>query len=283
MNATIRYVNEDVKSTVVILKDGRAMELRRGETTDWSAPGPGTSRMYWPSMAAWASQLGEWPTVTAWKKSPLGVAFSASLGLPLEGSPVTIRPYLANFLGKAALVSSREEIWAALNSYLATRWGLSVYRAAAKEYCLDDFLVTLTGLHPDGLYTARQILNAVLARQVLTPQVLTPQVLTPQVAVQPEPAADIELEVADLEETPAVQPEPAADIELEVADLEETPAVKPVDQESPAVPSIAAPAEQWMVWLQQRDVQIGLLTAENLRLRTLIDTTGMALLNSLRA
>jgi len=277
MSATIRYENDDVKSTVVILKDGRAMEVRRGEITDWSAPGPGSARLFWPSMDAWAAQLGEWPSVIAWKKSPAGVAFSVSLELPLEGSQVAIRPYLAQFLGKAELVSSREEIRAALDSYLATRWGLGVYRKArdvkpaAKEYRLDDFLVTLTGLHPDGLYTARQILNAVLARQVLTSQVLTPQVLTSQVAVQPEPAADIELEVADLEETPAVKP-----------------VVTPVDQESPAPqPAAAAPppiaAEQWMIWLQQRDVQIGFLTAEILRLRTLIDSTGMALLNSLRA
>jgi hypothetical protein len=27
--------------------------------------------------------------------------------------------------------------------------------------------VTLSGLHPEGLYTARQILNAVLARQII--------------------------------------------------------------------------------------------------------------------
>jgi len=280
MSATIRYENGDVKSTVVILKDGRAMEVRRGEITDWSAPGPGSARLFWPSMDAWAAQLGEWPSVIAWKKSPAGAAFSVSLELPLEGSQVAIRPYLARFLGKAELVSSREEIRAALDSYLATRWGLGVYRKArdvrapVKEYRLDDFLVTLTGLHPDGLYTARQILNAVLARQVLTPQVLTPQVLTSQVLTSQVLTPQV------LTSQAAVQPEPVADIELEVADLEETPVAPAV---APAVPSIAAAAEQWLVWLQQRDVQIGLLTAEILRLRTLIDSTGMALLNSLRA
>ena len=268
MNATIRYVNEDVKSTVVILKDGRAMELRRGEITDWSAPGPGTSRMYWPSMAAWASQLGAWPTVTAWKKSPLGVAFSASQALPLEGSPVTIRPYLARFLGKAALVSSREEIRAALESYLATRWGLGVYRkardvrAAAKEYCLDDFLVTLTGLHPDGLYTARQILNGVLTRQVLTSQVLTSQVLGPQAQLE----EGIDLEIAELgEESPAVH-----------AAVPDTPAVQPAA-------AIGYSAEQWMALLQQRDMYISFLTTEVIRLRAVIDSTGMALLNSIKS
>jgi len=267
MNATIRYVNEDVKSTVAILKDGRAMELRRGEITDWSAPGPGTARMYWPSMAAWASQLGAWPTVTAWKKSPLGVAFSASQALPLEGSPVTIRPYLARFLGKAALVSSREEIWAALNSYLATRWGLSVYRkardvrAAAKEYCLDDFLVTLTGLHPDGLYTARQILNGVLTSQVLTSQV-------PGAQAQLEEGID--LEIAELgEESPAVH----AAVPLAVPDA---PAVQPA-----AV--VGYSAEQWMGLLQQRDMYISFLTTEVIRLRAVIDSTGMALLNSIKS
>jgi hypothetical protein len=85
---------------------------------------------------------------------------------------VTIRPHLAYFLGKTDGVS-REDIRDALNSYIASKWGLSAHRMkrdvkpAVKEYQLDDFLVTLSGLHPEGLYTARQILNAVLARQII--------------------------------------------------------------------------------------------------------------------
>lgn len=168
MSSTIHYDNATVRSTVTILKDGRAMEVRRGETTDFSAPGPGTARIFWPSMDAWASQLGPWPSVETWR--------SAAPALPLtahpDSKPVTIRPYLAYFLGKADGVS-REDIRDALNSYIAAKWGLSVYRTkrdvkpAVKDYQLDDFLVTLSGLHPGGLYTARQILNAVLARQII--------------------------------------------------------------------------------------------------------------------
>ncbi len=85
---------------------------------------------------------------------------------------MTIRPHLAYFLGKTDGVS-REDIRDALNSYIASKWGLSAHRTkrdvrpAVKEYQLDDFLVTLSGLHPEGLYTARQILNAVLARQII--------------------------------------------------------------------------------------------------------------------
>jgi len=142
------------------------MEVRRGETTDFAAPGPGTARIFWPSMDAWASQLGPWPSVETWRSS------ASPLSAHPDGKPVTIRPSLAYFLGKTDGVS-REDIREALNSYIAAKWGLSVYRTkrdvrpAVKEYQLDDFLVTLSGLHPEGLYTARQILNAVLARQII--------------------------------------------------------------------------------------------------------------------
>ena len=166
MSTTIHYETAAVKSTVAILKDGRAMEVRRGETTDFSAPGPGSTRIYWPSMDAWASQMGPWPSVETWRSA------AAALGAHPAGKPLAIRPYLAYFLGKADGVS-KEDIRDALNSYIAAKWGLNVYRMkrdvkpAVKEYQLDDFLVTLSGLHPRGLYTARQILNAVLARQII--------------------------------------------------------------------------------------------------------------------
>jgi hypothetical protein len=140
-------------------------------------------------------------------------------------------------------------------------------RAAAKEYCLDDFLVTLTGLHPDGLYTARQILNGVLTSQVLTSQVLTSQVLTSQV-LGPQ---------AQLEEG----------IDLEIAELgEESPAVPPAVPDAPAVQPAAVvgySAEQWMALLQQRDMYISFLTTEVIRLRAVIDSTGMVLLNSIKS
>jgi len=145
------------------------MEVRRGETTDFSAPGPGSTRIYWPSMDAWASQMGPWPSVETWR-SAQGAALPTAAHP--DGDPVTIRPSLVYFLGKTDGVC-REDIRDALNSYIAAKWGLNVYRMkrdvkpAVKEYQLDDFLVTLSGLHPRGLYTARQILNAVLARQII--------------------------------------------------------------------------------------------------------------------
>ena len=168
MSTTIHYETAAVKSTVAILKDGRAMEVRRGETTDFSAPGPGSARIYWPSMDAWASQLGPWHSVETWRSTAPALPLAAHPA----GKPVEIRPYLAYFLGKADGVS-REDIRDALNSYIAAKWGLKVHRTArdvkpaVKDYQLDDFLVTLSGLHPGGLYTARQILNAVLARQII--------------------------------------------------------------------------------------------------------------------
>lgn len=258
MSATIRYVNGDVKSTVVILKDGRAMEVRRGETTDWSAPGPGSARLVWSSMAAWAAQLGPWPSVEAWRAS------RAPLGSYPESKPVTISPYLARFLGRADGVS-REEVRDALNSYVAARWGLSVYRTkrdvkpAVKEYRLDDFLVTLTGLHPDGLYTARQILNAVLTSQVLTVQVLTVQVVaSPEPEAKDTKGAEVDLEVSECEEALPTETEPAS-----------APASAPATASAPA----AAPVDP-------RDLYISQLQVEVLRLRLLIQSAGLTLLNS---
>ena len=243
MSATIRYVNGDVKSTVVILKDGRAMEVRRGETTDWSAPGPGSARIVWSSMAAWAAQLGPWPSVEAWRSSR---ALPAEAARPYpESKPVAISSYLAYFLGRADGVS-REDIRDALNSYVAARWGLGVHRTkrdlkpAVKEYRLDDFLVTLTGLHPDGLYTARQILNAVLASQVLT---------------SPEPEA---------------KGAKGAEVDLEVSECEEAPTGTAQNGTAPASAPAADP----------RDLYISQLQVEVLRLRLLIQSAGLTLLNS---
>ena len=241
MSATIRYVNGDetVKSTVVILKDGRAMEMRRGEITNWSAPGPGSARLFWPSMDVWASQLGEWPSVIGWRSS------LSSLPSPLPSPlPLTISPYLARFLGKADQISSREEIQAALQSYVAYHaWSTCIYlkkkdvKMAIQKYCLDDYMVTLTGLHPEGRYTMRQILNGVLGRQT-----------------RPEP--EVELEVSELETVQPATVQPAT--------------VQGQEQEPPSL----------LYALGQRDMYISQLTAEVIRLRAVIQSAGMTLLHS---
>jgi hypothetical protein len=61
-------------------------------------------------------------------------------------------------------------------------WKKHEVQPAHTLYRVDDFLVTLTGLDPRGNYTARQIVNAVMARQ------------TQKVAVAPVAAALVPLE-----------------------------------------------------------------------------------------
>jgi hypothetical protein len=208
--AQIYYYNADgsIKSSVKILKDGRALEVYPSAAT---AAGMRT----WPSMEAWTQEMPrEWRTVEAWiaatatatasAAASKGPAASAApegrllrsqsvLGKRsdcpnggMQGPTLHVRPPLAYFLRlPEGATTSREAIRDALASYRAFyNWGTSVYltkrdvKPDTLLYRLDDFLVTLSGLDPRGTYTARQILNAVLARQtrdaVSAPAALAP-------------------------------------------------------------------------------------------------------------
>lgn len=79
----------DFKSSVILLKDGRAMEVRRGEKTVFAAAEP---RTYWPTLNAWIATL------------PVGgvAAIKASSGAvaPAERYATT-NPVLARFFARA--------------------------------------------------------------------------------------------------------------------------------------------------------------------------------------
>jgi len=190
--ATIAYNTADgsTLSRVTILKDGRALEVNPS-----AAAG---SKKTWPSMDAWAQQLPrEWPRVDVWIAATASASAASAATAPalapaaaVPRRPVTAGPRLAYFLNlpEGATTSSREAIRAALVSYLNYRWCQVSYwkkhevQPAHTLYRVDDFLVTLTGLDPRGNYTARQIVNAVMARQ------------TQKVAVAPVAAALVPLE-----------------------------------------------------------------------------------------
>lgn len=188
--AQIYYYNADgsIKSSVKILKDGRALEVYPYT--------PDTPMRTWPSMEAWTQEMPrEWRTVEAWTASIAATASKAKTSATAtasKGAPLHIRAPLAYFLGlPEGATTSREAIRDALVSYRAFyNWGTSVYRTkrdvqpANPVYRVDDFLVTLTGLDPRGEYTLRQILNAVLARQ--TRKVVVP---TAPVVEEAPPAA----------------------------------------------------------------------------------------------
>jgi len=235
--ASIAFKNVDgsTLSRVTILKDGRALEVK--------AAG---SKKTWPSMAAWVQEMPkQWPRVEAWASTAALAASKASAtasSAAATGPTLHVQPQLAYFLSlpEGATTSTRAAIRSALASYMDFyKWGTCVYRAKRDVksdtplYRVDDFLVTLTGLDPRGEYTARQILNAVLARQT-------------RVAVAaPAPAP------AALEETPSLGP------------LEETPSV--ALEETPSVPLEETPSAEDLAWHILR------LMGENKRLKAEIE------------
>lgn len=190
--ADIHYYNADgsTRSHVVILKDGRALEVN-----------PPTKRT-WPSMDAWVQEMPrEWPRVEAWTFLP--ATASASAASATTSAPAASRekarrlyytkqkqktvvagPQLAYFLKlpDGVTTTNREEVREALASYMERYMWLSCHvfwkvydlKPAHPLYHLDYFLVTLTGLDPRGTFTARQILNAVLARQTRAVAPATP-------------------------------------------------------------------------------------------------------------
>jgi len=235
--ASIAFKNVDgsTLSRVTILKDGRALEVN-----------PSTKKT-WPSMDAWVQEMPrEWPRVEAWASAAIASAASAPRPWwdvrsryvrPCIPRAVVAGPALAYFLRlpEGATTSTRAAIRDALASYMDFyKWGMSVHRAkrdlkpANPLYHLDDFLVTLTGLDPRGTYTARQILNAVLARQ--TRVAVAAPAVAPAVAVDEETPLS---PLVPLEETPLV---PLEETPLgSLGPQEETPSLGP-QEETPSVP-----------------------------------------------
>jgi len=168
MSPTFRYVNGPVKSTVVTLRDGRVMELRRGDMT-WTsaavaaaaaAAAAGELRTFWPSLDAWVSQLpSEWPSVECWRpKAPepgpvCNIATKAcrliencGSSVPLALRAKVLRPVqslLAYFLNTAAATGS--DIENALLSYCSFH---RLQDSSGDGVRIDDFLALLSGLAP---------------------------------------------------------------------------------------------------------------------------------------
>jgi len=78
----------DFKSSVVVLKDGRAMEVRRGEKTTFYKADP--PRIYWPTLDAWKATLPEG-----------GVAAIKESGRSATDRFATTNPVLARFFERA--------------------------------------------------------------------------------------------------------------------------------------------------------------------------------------
>ncbi len=153
MSAKISYVFGGIKSSVVILSDGKALEVRRGEKTRWAS---GEERTTWPSMKAWLATLPpQWDSVESWVsagKRQVG----HGVGLPLS-------PRLAYFMGQEK--ATQLEIEYALDSYTAHH-GLCF-----RQWCdnsinirVDSFLASLARLHPEITHKRSDVLAGLLER-----------------------------------------------------------------------------------------------------------------------
>lgn len=177
MSAKISYVFGDKKSSVVILKNGQALEVRRGEKTHWAS---GEERNMWPSMTAWLSTLPpQWDSVEAWIATGKRQAGSG-VGLPLSSG-------LAYFLGQER--ATRLEIEYALDSYTAHH-GLCF-----RQWCdnsinieVDSFLATLTGLRPEMTQKRSDVLACLLEgvkEEEVVPSTVVPSTVVPSTGVLP--------------------------------------------------------------------------------------------------
>jgi hypothetical protein len=77
------FKSDSVQSSVIVLRDGRAMEVRRGEKTSFTK----AERQTWPSLDAWMATL------------PDGASVKVSKGKKAAGKRSTVtNPVLARFL-----------------------------------------------------------------------------------------------------------------------------------------------------------------------------------------
>jgi len=178
MSAKISYVFGGIKSSVVILRDGKALEVRRGEKTRWAS---GEERTTWPSMKAWLATLPpQWDSVEAWVSAGKRQA-GHGVGLPLS-------PRLAYFMGQEK--ATQLEIEYALDSYTAHH-GLCFRQWSDNSINIevDSFLASLARLHPEITHKRSDVLAGLLER-VAGPNVV------PSVVKEEEVALAVSEEVA---------------------------------------------------------------------------------------
>ena len=147
----IAYISPDgeVRSSVIILKNGEALEIRRNEKTKW---GPEEERGRWSSMTEWISSLpGEWASVEEWRKSRASVIEHVVEGV-VQPELYDLTWQLAYFMGTNK--ASVEEVGDALRSYVT-------FHKKPWSNPIDNYLATLLHLQPGSSCTIRQMMTAV--------------------------------------------------------------------------------------------------------------------------
>ena len=146
----IAYISPDgeIRSSVIILKNGEALEIRRNDKTKW---GPEEERGRWSSMTEWTSSLpGEWASVEEWRK-----ARPSLIEHVVEGS---VQPCLRDLTWQLAYFmgtnkASAEEVEEAVISYVN-------FHKKSWSNPVDNYLATLLHLQPGSSCTIRQMMTA---------------------------------------------------------------------------------------------------------------------------
>ncbi len=98
------YKGSEMQSSVVILTDGRAMEIRRGEKTIFAEG----ERRFWASWSEWMGTL------------PDGAEVVESASAPTAAKPAVTNPVLLRFMGRAGAAAGRS-LGPASMGYAGTR------------------------------------------------------------------------------------------------------------------------------------------------------------------
>ena len=143
----IAYISPDgeVRSSVIILKNGEALEIRRNGKTKW---GPEEERGRWSSMTEWTSSLPrEWASVEEWRAARPSVIEHV-----VEGAVQRDLTWqLAYFMDSNK--ASIEEVEEAVISYVN-------FHKKPWSNPVDNYLATLLHLQPGCSCTIRQMMNA---------------------------------------------------------------------------------------------------------------------------
>ena len=115
MNYSYKSSDPAAKSSVIVLRDGRAMEIRRGDQTVFAEK----ERRFWTSLSEWMATLPDGATVT--KKAPAARKRPAK---PVVTNPVLLRfmervkeaghrlrPFTMRYAGTRAEVVRGEKQW----------------------------------------------------------------------------------------------------------------------------------------------------------------------------
>lgn len=148
----IAYISPDgeTRSSVIILKSGEALEIRRNEKTKW---GPEEERGCWSSMTEWVSSLPrEWASVEEWRKSKgSGSVIEHVVEGAVQPELYDLTWQLAYFMGTNK--ASIEEVEGAVRSYVN-------FHKKTWSNPIDNYLATLLHLQPGCSCTIRQMMTA---------------------------------------------------------------------------------------------------------------------------